>query len=59
MKHIGIYSILMAACIMTSCHPGEKRHGAHDHEGEEKENELSFLSVRFLFKSKTKHNLQR
>ena len=26
---------------------------------EEKENELSFLSVRFLFKSKTIHNLQR
>lgn len=37
MKHIGIYSILMAACIMASCHPGEKHHGAHDHEGEEKE----------------------
>ena len=37
MKHIGIYSILMAACLMASCHPGEKRHGAHDHEGEEKE----------------------
>ena len=36
MKHIGIYSILMAACLMASCHPGEKRHGAHDHEGEEK-----------------------
>ena len=37
MKHIGIYSILMAACLMASCHPGEKHHGAHDHEGEEKE----------------------
>lgn len=37
MKHIGIYSILMAACLMASCHSGEKRHGAHDHEGEEKE----------------------
>ena len=37
MKHIGIYSILMAACIMASCHPGEKHHGAHDHEGEENE----------------------
>ena len=37
MKHIGIYSILMAACLMASCHTGEKRHGAHDHEGEEKE----------------------
>ena len=38
MKHIGIYSILMAACLMASCHPGEKHHGAHDHEGEENEN---------------------
>ena len=37
MKHIGIYSLLMAACLMASCHPGEKHHGAHDHEGEEKE----------------------
>lgn len=37
MKHIGIYSILMAACLMASCHPGEKHHGAHDHEGEENE----------------------
>ena len=37
MKHIGIYSILMAACLMASCHPGEKHHGSHDHEGEEKE----------------------
>lgn len=37
MKHIGIYSILMAACLMASCHSGEKHHGAHDHEGEEKE----------------------
>ena len=37
MKHIGIYIILMAACLMASCHPGEKHHGAHDHEGEEKE----------------------
>ena len=26
---------------------------------EEKENKLSFLSVRFLFKSMKKHNLQR
>ena len=39
MKHIGIYSILMAACLMASCHPGEKHHGAHDHEGEEKEDQ--------------------
>lgn len=38
MKHIGIYIILMAACLMASCHPGEKHHGAHDHEGEENEN---------------------
>ncbi len=37
MKHIGIYSILMAACLMASCHPGEKHHGAHDHEAEENE----------------------
>ena len=37
MKHIGIYSILMAACLMASCHPGEKHHGARDHEGEENE----------------------
>ena len=37
MKHIGIYIILMAACLMASCHPGEKHHGAHDHEGEENE----------------------
>ena len=37
MKHIGINSILMAACLMASCHSGEKHHGAHDHEGEENE----------------------
>lgn len=37
MKHLRISGFLMVACLMAGCHSGEKRHGDHDHEGEQKE----------------------
>ena len=45
--------------FISEMQPILSKDSAKNRFSEEKENELSFLSVRFLFKSKTKHNLQR
>ena len=37
MRHIYIFFILMATCMLAGCQSGKTTHGSHDHEGETNE----------------------